>query len=357
MKTRHILLLLTALTLPLLLLIPALTSCSGEKTERNDDTVPGTAPTPPTTAPENQPETQTTPEGQPETPSETQPETEPETLSPEAAAVVRALLDLPSGGKTLEVAGDAAEGRDDRLTEPLRAVISDMEGQGISLSFILADLDGGLCMAYNADWKFTSQSTVKAPYITSVLDRRPDVLEKSHGLIKETITVSDNDAYAALRNTYGQTPFAAWCRKAGISTSHAQTSYPRAITVRDLAKLWTLMNAFFETHPDMEEYIGWFCGTRFSSIYQELGNEYLTRTKAGWESGADSDEPPHNPPAPAFVDGDPSNDETATNDSGIVYADHPYILVIFTNVQADTAPLKPLVRAIHNAHEAMRDPA
>lgn len=305
--------------------------------------------------PASEPDTQTA--ADPDTQIDTEPVTEGETLSPDAqGAFLRELMSRPAGGKddvrsfgTTDVPGDALDG--------VRREIAALEAEGRKAAFMLLDLDGSVGLCYNADWKTTSQSTIKAPYITSVLDKRPSVLESERSLIKPTIRVSDNDTYAELRSIYGKGPISSWCHRAGISLALADASYPRIITVRDMAKLWTLMNQFFDTHPEMDEYIGWFYGSAFSAIYNELGDQYLTRTKAGWESGLDEDNPedyadPYAAADPRFTDGDPLNDETATNDTGIVYAgDHPYILVIFTDVSSNYGKLQPLVRALHEVHE------
>ena len=58
------------------------------------------------------------------------------------------------------------------------------------------------------------------------------------------------------------------------------------------------------------------------------------QTKAGWENGLGDDvEDYEHAVIPArFTDGDPTNDECATNDTGVVYADHgPYLFAVYSD--------------------------
>ena len=291
---------------------------------------------------ENTPDTVPPTEGT----TEAAPAPEPVSLE-EQAASLRQILNTADGAKALTFIGSSAA--DNAAMAPLQAQIDALEAKGKMVSFILVDIETGRGLAYNCDKPWTSQSTIKAPYLTSVLQFNPAVLEREKQLYRAVITVSDNDAYATLRQKYGDRPFRTFCEASDVNLRHAQDLYPRSITVRDMAKLWTNMYVFLNT-TDEEEYVSWFTGTAFSCIYQGLGDKYTVQTKAGWESGTDEDSP-YGTPAPRFVDGDPSNDEVATNDTGVIYAGaHPYILALFTNLQSDPKSLIPLVRAIDDAH-------
>ena len=338
MKKAHAIILLALLTAALASLA-ACASGGGKVTDTDAPTVPDTDPAP-TEAPAGEP-----------TEAPTEAATEPETVSlEEQAASLREILNTAEGGLTLSTFGGASV--DEASLAPLQAEIDALEVKGKMVSFILIDVETGRGLAYNCDKPWTSQSTVKAPYLTSVLLDNPSVLSKEKKLYKAVITVSDNDAYETLRNKYGDVPFRAFCKASSVSLRHTQDLYPRSITVRDMAKLWTNMYVYLNT-TDEAEYVSWFTGTAFSCIWQGLGDRYVVQTKAGWESGTDEDSP-YGTPAPRFVDGDPSNDETATNDTGVIYADgHPYILALFTNLQSDPPSLIPLVQAIDDVHTAL----
>gem|GEM_PF-5559435 len=70
------------------------------------------------------------------------------------------------------------------------------------------------------------------------------------------------------------------------------------------------------------------------SIEEASGGRFPVQTKAGWESGLDEglNYDPEAEIPDKYKDGDPSNDECAINDTGIVYSDRgPYIFVIYTD--------------------------
>lgn len=266
---------------------------------------------------------------------------------------MRALIDRADGEMTVRVFGTVPDVDASAALTQLEGQIDALEKKGIMVSFMIADTDGRFGVSYNCDKKWTSQSTIKAPYLTSVLMQDASVFRKERSLIKAVITVSDNDAYETLRVRYGNKPFAAFCRTSGVSTRHSTDLYPRQITVRDMCKLWTTMYGFLNTREDMETYISYFSGTAMSCVYRALGDRYAVQTKAGWESGTDYDGP-GGTPDPRFTDGDPLNDEIATNDTGIVYAnDNPYLIAVFTSAQSDPDSLIPLICAIDGLHSAL----
>lgn len=268
----------------------------------------------------------------------------------EKSAHIRNTLNYPAGEMNLKFFGDIRAPQS--ILNPLQTEIDKLETAGHMISFIIADIDGNFGFCYNCDKKWTSQSTIKAPYLTSLLMQDKGIFELEHDLFKAVITVSDNEAYEILRTKYGNAPFLDFCKKSDISAEHSKPLYPRSITVRDMAKLWTTMYTFLNSPNGLSEYVSYFSGTAMSCIYRALGQKYKVETKAGWESGTDIDGP-GGTPEPRFIDGDPLNDEIATNDTGIVYADgHPYIAAIFSNLQSDPDGLIPLVKAIDAVHSA-----
>ena len=71
-----------------------------------------------------------------------------------------------------------------------------------------------------------------------------------------------------------------------------------------------------------------------SATKEWLAGRLPVQTKAGWECGIDEDTEVFSlGMIPArFVDGDPMNDEVATNDTGIVYTENgPYLFVIYSD--------------------------
>ncbi len=233
---------------------------------------------------------------------------------------------------------------DDKIIQDLDRQIDDYKAEGIVSSFIVVKPETGQGFSYNADWKFTSQSTIKAPYLASLIYSDPSSFEKHKEWFKAAITVSDNDAYENLRALYGNEPLVEWCETLSLPTEITEDWYPCNITVRELAVLWTQMYQFLNDKNTPEEFVSYFGDTYFSAISQELGQKYKVQTKAGWEDGIYDDT---NKAQPEYLDGNPENGETATNDSGIVYSDAgDYIVIIFTNVASEPDKLLPLEKDI-----------
>ena len=71
-----------------------------------------------------------------------------------------------------------------------------------------------------------------------------------------------------------------------------------------------------------------------SAAKERLGNRCPVQTKAGWENGVGDDTEDYEKAViPArYTDGDPMNDECATNDTGVVYAESgPYLFVLYSD--------------------------
>jgi len=243
---------------------------------------------------------------------------------------------------------------DDNALALLKGEMSKFDDEGISYSFIATKIDGTKLFSYNEDWIFTSQSTIKAPFVCSLLDSRPELFLENYQAIKEIITISSNEYYEALREKYGTEYLKKWMDKAGLDEKLLKWVYPRNIRVSDLAAFWPLMYDFLTTKAP-KELVDWFYGTMYSAIYNKLGSKYKTWTKAGWENGiGDGNDITDQQPDPCYTDGNPENDEVATNDSGIICTKNgPYIMVIFTNVPTNPPKLENLVGAINNLAEKL----
>lgn len=206
-------------------------------------------------------------------------------------------------------------------------------------SFKMLDINTGKGISYNADEKTTSQSTIKGPFCASVIENNPCVFEQDKDLFKQTITVSSGDTYEALRNKYGTSSLEKWCEELNIDKSIATTEYPRNMTANIMVKIWQKMYTVLNEEKMPQEFVSYFTGTKFSAIYKELGSKYKVQSKPGWENGTNDDALSDDPDVPCdakYTDGDPTNDEIATNDAGIIYANgNPYIFVIFTSVSSN----------------------
>ena len=66
----------------------------------------------------------------------------------------------------------------DEVLGELNACIKELYDEKYSLSFVCVDMDTKKAFSYNADWVFCSQSTIKAPFVLSLLDAKPEAFEE-----------------------------------------------------------------------------------------------------------------------------------------------------------------------------------
>ena len=216
----------------------------------------------------------------------------------------------------------------------LQAEIRRFGDDGHKLSLVMADLKTLSGAAFHSTEWMCTQSTVKAVYVGAVLNRWPEAFHDNGQYIRDTIVLSDNEAYESLREIYGPEPIRAWCRETGVDESFAATPYPRDKTARDMFRLWTRLYAFLNDGSDVHNAGRYFADSAMSAAKERLSGRCRVQTKAGWENGLEEDTTDYERAViPArFTDGDPLNDECATNDTGVVYAGHgPYIFVVYSD--------------------------
>lgn len=197
--------------------------------------------------------------------------------------------------------------------------------------FMLLDMNTNEGIVYNIDEIFYTASSIKGPFAASFASLDPEGALNWQGTITNMLVNSDNDAYTVLNNTYRRAYIQAWCEEIGIDPDPFRYKYPH-ISTRQLTALWVRSYQFFEEEEFGATAGPWFENPAYSLIHSELGEMYVTRSKAGW-----------------LVDGDPSH--TTTVDGGIVYATNgPYVVVIMSTVPRDIEPLRPLMQALESFH-------
>ena len=205
---------------------------------------------------------------------------------------------------------------------------------GHKISVIMADANTHSGISYRSSLPMCSQSTIKAVYAGALLESRPQAFLENGQWLHDAVVYSLNEPYHALREVYGSAPIRNWCKEAGVDPAFAEELYPRMHTARDMLKMWTRLYEFLNSGRDVHHFGAYYADTSASATRKQLGSRFPVQTKAGWECGLDED---HNyDPAAvipeAFRDGDPSNDECAINDTGIVYTPAgPYLFVIYTD--------------------------
>ena len=221
----------------------------------------------------------------------------------------------------------------DPLRERLESAIASAREKEKSLGFILVDIRTGQGIAYNPDERYYGASTIKAPYIASVVFSDPSSVDKNGPLMQSALKQSSNYAYTVLRQTYGPGPMQIWAGRAGISDADLQYSLFPWCSARDLAKLWLVNYAWFESGGIAGTVASWMEDPNLSAIRPVLGNKYTIRSKAGWKASF----------------------EHCFNDAGIIYAENgPYILAIMTDYDGGgESRLSQLVEVLDDCHQIM----
>ncbi len=212
--------------------------------------------------------------------------------------------------------------------------VAELSEQNIDVGFLLIDLETGYGLYYNPWQTFYTASSIKGPYAASFCCLNRDSAEGWENTIKNMLINSDNDAYTSLNDTYGRTYIKEWCEMAGIDPAPCNYKYPY-FGARDMSLLWLLNYEFFTEDEYGQEVRTWFQTPVYSLINGELGELYVTESKAGWMT---DEEPRHK----------------TTCDSGIVYADNgTYIISIVSDSPSTIDPLRPLMQALNAAHDEM----
>lgn len=213
------------------------------------------------------------------------------------------------------------------LAEAVRAVTDGRH----ALSFLLFDLKSGNGISYNSTEGLYCASTIKGPYVACIAETQPTCINRSGAVMEETIQVSDNDGYRSLHWRYGRNQFRTWTEEAGCEYLNPYSLWPE-ITAHNLALMWVKMYSYFTS--DAEE-AAWtaalYVDTLNSFLNEELGETYTVYSKAGWI--------------------DNGGYYTARNDAGIVMKeDHPYVLIILSDVYGEDPLLQELVHTLDTAH-------
>ena len=245
---------------------------------------------------------------------------------------IRALIDGIPKDDALTCFGACAPSPEavKNLDTEIQKIINDHH----KVSLIMVDLKTQSGVAFRSTVPMCTQSTVKAIYVGSLLTAHPQAFEENGQYIRDTVVLSSNEAYESLREIYGKAPIQAWCRETGVDETFADLPYPRDKNARDMLKLWTRLYCFLNDGSDAANAGRYFADSAMSAAKDCFRGRFPVQTKAGWENGIGDDvEDYEHAVIPArFTDGDPLNDECATNDTGVVYAEKgPYLFVIYSD--------------------------
>lgn len=197
----------------------------------------------------------------------------------------------------------------------LQREIDKITKKGYKTGFVVMNLKNLSGFSYNADEKIYSASTIKGPYVVSLVKSDNAVFEKEKKRIGAVLVRSSNYDYEYLRDKYGDKCFIDFSSKTGNYLKIDTTRNYQYLTPKNLAHLWLGNYLFFESGEAGEKLGEIFEKPEISPINKVFSEEFITRTKAGWIT---------------------KNKIHVTNDAGIVYTENgDYIIVIMTTAPCD----------------------
>lgn len=234
------------------------------------------------------------------------------------------------------------------------------------MGFVVFDLAERRGLGYNVDTSFFSASTVKAPFVASVVQGAVDVGtasmddEMTERIVSEgtgimahdgvdrydlktvlahTLVHSDNTGYALLRERFGAEAFEAWCAQAGVDAVSWNGAWYPNYSVRDLAELWVSIGSYL---VEGEGNAGWLAdqlsATSASFLREALGDRARVLSKPGYEM------------ASATVA------TGALNDAGVVLSEGgAYVIAIMSDADYDDESFTDNEHLIVNLAKALGD--
>lgn len=251
--------------------------------------------------------------------------------SPEILANDQAVLQsIPLvRGTNVHTIGDVM--LEEETADALAAAIQTYTEEEREVAFLLLDLLSGRTLYCNTGRLLYSASSIKAPYIISCLSSgipmTDDMYQAGH--------ISDNEAYARIRNLYGRQVFEEWLAACDVNPELARRYYCH-LTAVDLAKMWLAMYPYIVgNEADSDAARRTLQGSLNSVIAQGPGTTRTAYSKAGWIADKQN------------------QDYNVYNCGGIVMDRNPYIVVIMSNVPATTEEAQVLVNVLDTAHTEM----
>ena len=250
-----------------------------------------------------------------------------------------------------ELEGDArdAVAADKYAFAALTQEIAAFEERGLTVAFVLHDVEGGGELTYDADEELYPASSIKGPFTTCIYQ---ELVEKGladlavvEPVARVTILESSDEGYRTLHELFGEQAFVTWLADAGVGPGSYGTleqmvawNYPH-VSARQLALMWRHVFEYLST-TDTEasrQLASLFDAREASSVRMAVDEGVRTWSKMGWfESVSDF------------------RSEPATVEAGTVFAESgTYVFAVMTTAPAELDSLVPLLAALDAAHDAM----
>ena len=245
----------------------------------------------------------------------------------DAMYILGEVIDSVSGKKELEAFGDFEITAENRKL--LQQEIDKISAKGYDLGFVVMNMNSLGGFSYNADERIYSASTIKGPYITSLVASDSSLLEKERVRIDAALIRSSNSDYETLRDQYGDSCFVDFISSTGSDFEIDTTRNFQFVTPRALAHMWAASYVFFESGETGAKLGEIFEKPEISPVREAFSDSFVTRSKAGWIE---------------------KNNISVTNDAGIVYTDNgDYVIVIMTTAPIDFEIVENMAEAIEKS--------
>lgn len=257
-------------------------------------------------------------------------------------------LDAASGTQDINIFQSSGTQRTLASSElpEVTAALSAFHDAEYDAGFVLYDFATERGLGCNADGTFFAASTVKAPFVSFVLQAlvdqgyaalddeiEKDIVMEGTGIMAEddsesydlgtvlfnTIAYSDNTGYALLREHYEDAGFEDWAASVGVDVSVWEGEWFPYCSPRDMGKLWLNMGAYFLSGSSNAAYCeSLFAQSEASFMRRVLSPQHIVYSKPGYEIDT------------------PFYDMGALNDAGIVSSDKgDYLMVIMSDADYD----------------------
>lgn len=220
----------------------------------------------------------------------------------------------------------------------LQDAVAAFTAKGYHLGFAMVDLKTGRGASYNADQKFYPASSIKAVYVTAILESTHGGAAASADAITKCLVDSDNDAFRTLLKTYGYNVYGSWLQSRAPEAAQEAYgyNYPH-ISAAGMLNCWREVYRFGKSGEAGASLLtGCLARTNHSAWGALLRDRFTVWSKPGWY---------------------PVNEglaSTATADNGIVFSDcGDYVVAVLSDAPSDFGSLLPVLDALNAAHGKM----
>lgn len=220
----------------------------------------------------------------------------------------------------------------------LQDAVAAFTAKGYHLGFAMVDLKTGRGASYNASQKFYPASSIKAVYVTAILESTHGGAASSADAITKCLVDSDNDAFRTLLKTYGYNVYGSWLQSRAPEAAQEAYgyNYPH-ISAAGMLNCWREVYRFGKSGEAGASLLtGCLARTNHSAWGALLRDRFTVWSKPGWY---------------------PVNEglaSTATADNGIVFSDcGDYAVAVLSDAPSDFGSLLPVLDALNAAHGKM----